>query len=190
MPIQAEITQLLGKMSRGDKGAKDKLFELVYSELRRRASAYLRRERRGHTLQTTDLVHEAYFKLVDQKKVQWQDRAHFFHIAAKVMRRILVDHARKHRALKRGGGQIKISIEDDSTIVAEERPDELIAVDAALEKLAVMDERQSEIVELRFFGGHTIEQTAEILAISVATVKREWRPAKAWLAREIKQQLA
>jgi len=186
---QAEITQLLADLSYGDKQAKDKLFELVYNELSQRASAYLHHERPGHTLQTTDLVHEAYFKLVDQKQAEWQNRAQFFGVAAQAMRRILVDYARGHRAAKRGGGQTKISLHE-TAIISEEHPEEMVALDEALTRLAAIDERQSRIVELRFFGGRTIEETAKILALSVATIKREWNIAKAWLHREMQQLLA
>ncbi len=189
MFTQAEITQLLLQLNTGDKTAKDKLFEYVYHELHRQASAQLRQERQGHTLQTTDLVHEAYLKLVDQKAVQWQNRAHFFSIAAQAMRRILVDYARKHQAAKRGGGLPKISL-DHAAAVSEEYPEEIAALDEALTRLTAFDERQSLIVELRFFGGLTIEETADYLGLSVATAKREWSTAKAWLSREIKQTLA
>jgi RNA polymerase sigma factor (TIGR02999 family) len=186
---RAEITQLLTALSDGDKNTRDKLFELVYDELRQQASAYLRHERRDHTLQTTDLVHEAYFKLVDQKQVEWQNRAHFFGVAAQAMRRILVDYARGHQAAKRGGGQAKISLHE-TAILPNEHPEEMVALDEALTRLAAIDERQSRIVELRFFGGRTIEETAQILALSVATVKREWNMARAWLYREMQQLLA
>ncbi len=186
---QAEITRLLTALGDGDKNVRDKLFELVYDELRHLASTYLRRERSGHTLQTTDLVHEAYFKLVDQKNVEWQNRAHFFGVAAQAMRRILVDYARGHQAAKRGGGQTKISLHE-TAIIPDEHPEEIVALDEALTRLATLDERQSRIVELRFFGGHTIEETAQILTLSAATVKRDWSMARAWLYREMQQQLA
>lgn len=186
---QAEITQLLTALGDGDKNVRDRLFELVYDELRRLASAYLRQERSGHTLQTTDLVHEAYFKLVDQKEVEWQNRAHFFGVAAQAMRRILVDYARAHQAAKRGGGQTKISLHE-TAIIPDEHPEEIVALDEALTRLATLDERQSRIVELRFFGGRTIEETAQILALSAATVKRDWSMARAWLYREMQQLLA
>lgn len=186
---QAEITQLLVDLSHGDKAAKDKLFEVVYDDLRQRASAYLRHERRGHTLQTTDLVHEAYFKLVDQKQVKWLNRAQFFGVAAQAMRRILVDYARGRQAAKRGGGQPKISLRE-TAVILEEHPEEIVALDEALVRLAAIDERQSQIVELRFFGGRTIDETAKILTLSAATVKRDWNMAKAWLHREMQQLLA
>jgi RNA polymerase sigma factor (TIGR02999 family) len=189
MPSQKDITQLLADLSNGDKAAQDELYERVYGELCQFASARLQQERGGHTFQTGDLVHEAFFKLVGQKNVQWQNRSHFFRIAAQAMRRILVDHARQHQAAKRGGGQPKISLAD-ATDMAEQRPEEVIAVHEALDKLAAFDERQSDVVALRFFGGHTIEETAEILAISAATVKREWTMAKAWLYREMMHHFA
>jgi RNA polymerase sigma factor (TIGR02999 family) len=186
---QAEITRLLMKLNTGDKAAKDRLFECVYHELRQQASAQLRHERCGHTLQTTDLVHEAYLKLVDQKQAQWQNRAHFFSIAALAMRRILVDYARGHQAAKRGGGQPKISL-DEAANLPEGRSEEMVALDEALTRLTAIDKRQGRIVELRFFGGLTIEETAQLLALSAATVKREWNMAKAWLYREMRQALA
>jgi RNA polymerase sigma factor (TIGR02999 family) len=189
MPLQKDITELLADLSNGDKAAQDELYERVYDELCRFASARLHQERGDHTFQTADLVHEAFFKLVGQKNVHWQNRSHFFRIAAQAMRRILVDHARQHQAAKRGGGQPKISLEE-ATDMAEQRPEEVIAVHEALNKLAAFDERQSDVVELRFFGGHTIEETAEILAISTATVKREWNMAKAWLYREMRHHFA
>jgi RNA polymerase sigma factor (TIGR02999 family) len=186
---QTQVTQLLAELRSGDNNAADKLFELVYEELRHQASAYLRHERRDHTLQTTDLVHEAYFKLVDQKHVEWQNRAHFFGVAAQAMRRILVDYARGHQAAKRGGGLTKISLHE-TAILPDECPDEMIALDDALTRLSAIDERQSRIVELRFFGGRTIAETAQILSLSDATIKREWNMAKAWLYREMQQLLA
>jgi RNA polymerase sigma factor (TIGR02999 family) len=189
MPTPSEITQLLVDLSKGDKTAKDKLIDLVYDELRRQASAFLRRERRGHTLQTTDLVHETYFKLINQKEVQWQNRAHFFAIAAEAMRRFLVDYARKRSAAKRGGGQAKVAL-DDATLMAAERPEELVALDEALTTLGELDQRQHQIVEQRFFAGCKLEEIAENLGISVATVKRDWNSAKAWLHREMVRRLA
>lgn len=178
------VTQLLVGWSKGDKEALDKLLPLVYHELHRQAAAYLRRERAGHTLQTTALIHEAYVRLVDQKNVQWQNRAHFFGIAAQLMRRILVDHARSKKRIKRGGSDIRVSL-NEATIKTEARDLDIVALDEALERLARMDEQQSRIVELRFFSGLTVEETAEVLGISPATVKRDWSMAKAWLHREI-----
>jgi RNA polymerase sigma factor (TIGR02999 family) len=178
------VTQLLIGWSEGDKEALDKLVPLVYDELRRQAARYLRRERVGHTLQTTALIHEAYLKLVDQKNVHWQNRAHFFGIAAQLMRRILVDHARTKKRAKRGGSDIRVSLAD-ATAIAKAQDLDVVALDEALERLARIDEQQSKIVELRFFSGLTVEETAEVLAISPATVKRDWSMAKAWLHREI-----
>jgi len=159
---------------------------VVYGELRRLAQHYLRRERPDHTLQATALVHEAYLRLVDQRAVTWQNRAHFFGVAAQLMRRILVDHARRHHAAKRGGTALKVSL-NDVVLAAEERAEDLVALDDALNRLAAMDPRQGRVVELRLFGGLTVEETAEVLRISPATLKREWTTAKAWLSREIRQ---
>jgi RNA polymerase sigma factor (TIGR02999 family) len=178
------VTQLLIGWSKGDKEALDKLVPLVYDELRRQAARYLRHERVGHTLQTTALIHEAYLRLVDQKNVQWQNRAHFFGIAAQMMRRILVDHARTKKRAKRGGSDIRVSL-SDANLKAQGQDLDIVALDEALERLAAIDEQQSRIVELKFFSGLTVEETAEILSISPATVKRDWSMAKAWLHREI-----
>src|SRR5262245_28935785 len=180
------ITDLLVAGSGGDKVALDQLIPIVYDELRRQASRYLRQERPGHTLRTTALIHEAYLRLVDQKNVQWQNRAQFFGIAAQLMRRILVDHARaKHRA-KRGGSDIRVSLTDATSVTKE--PDlDLVQLDEALNKLAEIDPQQSKIVELRFFSGLNVQETAAALNISPATVKRDWSVAKAWLHREINQ---
>jgi len=181
---QPELTQLLIDWSNGDKSALDKLTPLIYDELRRLAHHYMSRERDGHTLQTTALVNEAYLRLVNRKDVHWQNRAHFFAIAAQLMRSILVDHARSHSYAKRGGGVKKVSL-DDAVVVSEERAGEVVALDDCLKRLAEMDPQQSRIVELRFFGGLTIEETAEVLKLSPATIKREWSTAKAWLYREL-----
>jgi RNA polymerase sigma factor (TIGR02999 family) len=181
---QPDVTQLLVNWSNGDRQALERLTPLVYSELRRLASRYLRRERPGHTLQSTALVHEAYLRLIDQRNVHWQNRAHFFGIAAQLIRRILVDHARSHHAQKRGADACKLSL-DEAIATAEKRDLNLVALDDALEDLAQIDEQQSRIVELRFFTGLSIEETAEVLGISPATVKRDWAAAKAWLYREI-----
>lgn len=178
------ITALLVGYGRGDKEALDKLMPVVYDELRRQAARYLRREQAGHTLQTTALIHEAYVRLVDQRNVQWQNRAHFFGIAAQMMRRILVDHARTKRRAKRGGSDVKVSLAD-ATIPVKERDLDVVALDEALTRLAEIDEQQSRVVELRFFSGLTVEETAEVMGISPATVKRDWSMAKAWLHREI-----
>ena len=178
------VTQLLIGWSNGDRQALDALLPVVYEELRKQAARYLRRERPGHTLQTTALIHEAYMKLVDQKNVHWQNRAHFFGIAAQLMRRILVDHARTKKRAKRGGSNIRVSF-NDANVPAPSQNFDIVAVDEALARLSEIDEQQSRIVELRFFSGLTVEETAEVLAISPATVKRDWSMAKAWLHREI-----
>jgi RNA polymerase sigma factor (TIGR02999 family) len=181
-PSSQELTQLLVAWSDGDQAALEKLLPLVNAELRRLASRYMRRETPGHTLQTSALVNEAYLRLIDQRHVRWQNRAHFFGIAAQLMRRILIDHARKAHYAKRGGGAVQVSL-DEAAAVAEARAAELLAVDEALEKLTAMDARKGRLVELRFFGGLTEEETAEVMGISVPTVQREWRAAKAWLHR-------
>ena len=178
------ITDLLVSYGRGDKESLDKLMPVVYDELRRQAARYLRREQPGHTLQTTALIHEAYVRLVDQRNVQWQNRAHFFGIAAQMMRRILVDHARTKKRAKRGGSDIKVSL-DDATVAVKGQDLDVVAVDEALTRLAKIDEQQSRVVELRFFSGLTVEETAEVMGISPATVKRDWSLAKAWLHREL-----
>ncbi len=183
-PSPDEITELLLNWSSGDEAAFDALMSLVHGELRQMAHRYMRHERPGHTLQTTALVNEAYLRLVDQKRVQWQDRAHFFAVAAQAMRRILIDHARKHRYAKRGGGARAISLEN-AAVMSNERAADLVALDEALNSLASIDSQQSRVVELRFFGGLTIEETAEVLKLSVDKVKSEWATAKAWLFREM-----
>jgi len=157
---------------------------LVYDELRRLASSYLRQERSDHTLQPTALVHEAYLRLVDQKNVHWKDKGHFFAITAQLMRRILVDHARSHLAEKRGSGAAKVPLED-AVVMSKERPDELLTLDESLTRLGRMDPQQARIVELRIFAGLSVEDTAALLGISPATVKRDWSMAKAWLSLEI-----
>ncbi len=184
MPSPQEITQLLVAWSNGDEQALTSLMPMVYEELRRLASRHLGRERAGHTLQTTALVHEAYLRLIDQKEVQWQNRAHFFAIAAQMMRRILVDYARARRFDKRGGGARQVSL-DEALMVSDERAADVVALDEALRSLAEFDERKSKMVELRFFGGLSIEETAEVLGVSPGTVMRDWTLAKAWLQREI-----
>src|SRR4030095_16403556 len=175
-----EITQLLLSWSKGDQAALDQLIPLVYPELRKLARRYMRRERPEHTLQTSALINEAYLRLVDQQAVEWQDRAHFFAVAAQVMRHILIDHARSHRFAKRGGGAQHLQLED-AAAVGYERAVELVALDDALTRLAELDERKSKIVELRFFGGLSVEETAEVIKVAPVTVMREWRIAKAWL---------
>ncbi len=184
MPQAHDVTQVLRELSDGDQHAPARLMPLVYDELRKLSQGYLQDERRDHTLQATALVHEAYIRLVDWENVTWQNRAHFFAVAAQVMRRILVDHARERSAQKRGGGMPKLSL-DEAVSFAQEREVDLVALDDALKSLAQLDETQSKIVELRFFGGLTIEETAEALGISPATVKREWTLAKAWLHKTI-----
>ena len=180
-----EITRMLQEWSGGNRDALDALLPLVYEELHRQASRYLRRERRDHTLQTTALIHEAYLKLVDQREVNWQNRAHFFGIAAQMMRRILVDYAKARHREKRGGIGENLPLEEAALVVSEERSINLVALDEALERLAKFDERQARIVELRYFSGLSIEETAEVLRISPATVKSDWNVAKAWLRQEI-----
>lgn len=179
------VTQMLVDWSNGDQSALDKLMPVVYDELRRLASNYLRRERAGHTLQPTALVNEAYLRLVDQRKARWQNRAQFFGVAAQLMRRILVDHARVRQAQKRGGSdqqQLSLSYADR---IAKKPDVDLLALHEALNELTLIDEQQARIVELRFFGGLTIEETAEVLGISHATVERDWTLARAWLRREL-----
>lgn len=179
------ITQLLIDWGKGDQAALEKLMPLVYSELRRLASNYLRRERAEHTLQPTALVNEAYLKLVHQKNAKWQNRAHFFGISAQLMRRILVDHARQHRAVKRGGSaQQRISITSVEKLAKQPEVD-LLALNEALDELAKMDPQQSRIVEMKFFGGLSIEEIAEVLSIGHATVERDWKMARAWLRRQL-----
>lgn len=184
-----EVTQLLIDWSDGNHEALDELMPVVYGELRRLARSYMRRERPEHTLQTTALVNEAYLKLIDQKRVRWQNRAHFFGIAAQIMRRILVDHARKVRADKRGGGEAKVPYEEGIGM-AETPSVDLVALEDALGRLEKLDERQARIVELKYFMGMKIEEIAEVVGISPATVKREWSTAKMWLQREIRRSLA
>ena len=183
-PSQQEVTQLLGDWSGGDAGALDKLIPLVQPELHRLAHHYMSRERAGHTLQTTALLDEAYLLLVDHTKRNWQNRTHFVAAAARLMRRIMVDHARERRSLKRGGGALKVTL-DEAAAVTETRSEELLALDDALERLAAQDSRKSQIVELRYFGGLTVEETAEFLKLSQRTVEREWNMAKAWLYRAL-----
>ena len=179
-----EVTELLTAWSGGDKAALDKLMPLIHQELRRIAHRYMSRERPGHTMQTTALVNEAYLKLVNREGVHWQNRAHFFAIASQLMRYILVDHARSHAYAKRGGGTQTISL-DEAMVVSQERAAEVVALDDVLKQLAEIDPQQSRIVELRFFGGLTIEETAVVLSLSPATIKREWTSAKAWLYHEL-----
>jgi RNA polymerase sigma-70 factor (ECF subfamily) len=181
VPSPNEVTRLLVDWGNGDQAALDELIPLVYDELRRLAGRYMRRESQGHTLQTSALVNEAYLRLVDQKSVQWQNRAHFFGVAAQLMRRILVDHARGRLRAKRGGGAQMVSFAEQA--VRSEEVEEVIALDEALNNLAEMDPRKSQIVEMKFFGGLTNEEVAEVLKVTSRTVEREWRNAKAWLHR-------
>jgi RNA polymerase sigma factor (TIGR02999 family) len=179
-----DVTQLLAEWSNGDPQALQKLTPLIYGDLQRLARNYLRSERPGHTLQCTALVHEAYMRLVDQRNTRWQNRAHFFGVSAQLIRRILVDYARAHNAEKRGGLAPRVALEN-AVIAAEEREVDAIALDDALTALASIDPQQARVVELRYFAGLTIEETAEVMRISPATVKRDWVVAKAWLRREI-----
>lgn len=182
---RSDVTRLLGELRRGKQEALEQLMPLLYSELRRLASYYLRRERGNHTLQATALVHEAYLRLVDQKDAQWENREQFMSVASQLMRRILVDYSRGHHAAKRGGEVGKVYLEE-STIVVKGRAAEVVALDDALTRLAEVDPEQARLVELRFFGGLNIEETARVLGTSPATVKRNWSVAKAWLAREMR----
>jgi RNA polymerase sigma factor (TIGR02999 family) len=180
-----QVTRWLLEWSGGDQAALDHLMPVVYDELHRVAAAYLRREPAGHTLQPTALVHEAYLRLVDESRVDWHSRAHFFGAAARLMRQILVDHARRRHAAKRGGGALKVTVSEASASYAP--PDiDMLALDHALTELAALDPQQGRVVELRFFGGLSIEETAEVLAISPTTVKRDWTTAKAFLRRRLK----
>jgi RNA polymerase sigma-70 factor (ECF subfamily) len=184
-----EITQLLAEWSEGNQAALDKLYPLVYNELRRLAHGYLRRERKGHTLQTTALINEAYLRLVDQKHVHWANRSHFFGISAQIMRRILIDHARRYDYSKRGGRAQRISL-NEGAIVAKQRARELLMLDEALNSLAKIDPRRSQVVELRYFGGLNNEEIAEVLKISENTVTRDWNMARAWLYQELSGSMA
>lgn len=183
------ITELLASYGRGDKESLDQLMPIVYEELRRQAARYLRREQAGHTLQTTALIHEAYVRLVDQRNMQWQNRAHFFGIAAQMMRRILVDHARSKKRAKRGGSEVRVSL-DEATVAVKGQDLDVVALDEALQRLAEIDEQQSKVVELRFFSGLSVEETAEVMGISKSTVKRDWSMAKAWLHRELSSDIS
>ena len=190
MQSQENVSQLLIEWSKGDQKALDKLMPMVYSELRRLASNYLRRERQGHTLQPTALVNEAYLKLIDQKNAKWQNRAQFYGVAAQLMRRILVDYARQHQAAKRGGSdQQRLSITSAGQLggkrLATEPQIDLLALHEALEELATIDSQQARIVELKFFGGLSIEETAEVVGVGHATVERDWKMARAWLRRKL-----
>ena len=184
IPPAGAVTELLRAWSGGDDGALEQLMPLVEAELRRLAKAYMGRERRGHTLQTTALVNEAFLRLTDARSVRWQDRAHFVGISARLMRRVLVDHARRRSFDKRGGGAQKVTLHDD-LVTAPDPAVDVVALDRALERLEKADARKSRIVELRFFGGLSVDETAEVLHVSPDTVKRDWRLAKLWLLREL-----
>jgi len=183
-PSPPNVTELLRNWGDGDQQAQEKLFQVVYNELHRQAARYLRNEQPGITLQTTDLIHEAYLRLISQQHVEWQSRLHFFAIAAKIMRRILVDHVRGRQAAKRGGSDIRLPLED-AMVVHPGQDLDLVALDEALTRLAAIDPQQSQIVELRFFSGLSVEETAKVLDVSERTVKRDWNVAKAWLRREL-----
>jgi RNA polymerase sigma factor (TIGR02999 family) len=185
MSSPGQVTELLRAWNRGDQQALEQLIPLVEAELRRAARAYMVRERREHTLQPTALVNEAFLRLTKAQRIHWQDRAHFLGIAARLMRRVLVDHARVRAAGKRGGGAQKVSLED-ALVLAPEPAVDVLALDRALESLAAVDARKAQVVELRFFGGLSVEETAEVLHVSTDTVKRDWRMAKAWLLHELK----
>jgi RNA polymerase sigma-70 factor, ECF subfamily len=182
-----DVTTLLVAMGRGDASAIERLMPLVHAELRRIARRQMRRERQGHTLQTTALVNEAYMRLIDVTRVDWQDRAHFFAMSARLMRRILVDHARSRNFEKRGGGIERLPL-DAAGAISFERPGDLVALDDALTALAAIDVRKSQVVEMRFFCGFTVEETAEALSVSAETITRDWRLAKSWLLRELRNE--
>ncbi len=182
-PARGDVSMLLRAWSDGDQNALERMTPIVYQELHRLAHRYMGRERPGHSLQTTALVNEAYMRLVDYTRMQWQDRAHFFAVSAQLMRRILVEHARRHN-LKRGGGVQHISL-DEAAVVSGKRPADLVALDDAMNALARFDPRKVKVVEMRFFGGLSLEETAEVLKISPVTVRRDWSTAKAWLYREL-----
>jgi RNA polymerase sigma factor (TIGR02999 family) len=177
---QNQVTQLLADWRGGDSAALDKLIPLVQPELHRLASHYMRRERQGHTLQTTALINEAYLRLVDKTHPQWADSTHFFAVAGQLMRRVMVDHARQRQAAKRGAGRVQVTL-DETALVSDARADELLALDEALDRLAKLDPRMCQIVEMRYFGGLTIAETADVLKVHPNTVKAEWNAAKAWL---------
>jgi len=185
-PDPTHVTALLKRLSDGDQSALAEVMPLIYNELHHLASSYLRRERPDHTLQTTALVHEAYLRLVDQKDVHWKSRDHFFAVAAQAMRRILVDYARRHRAVKRGGSLPKVALEE-TVAFSEEQFENLLMLDPLLTRLASIDPQEVRIIELRFFGGLSVEETAAVMNISPTTVKREWNVAKKWLAREMQK---
>jgi RNA polymerase sigma factor (TIGR02999 family) len=185
-PVPGAVTELLRAWGNGDDAALEQLTPLVEAELRRLARGYMRRERRGHTLQTTALVNEAFLRLTDARRVRWEDRAHFLGISARLMRRVLVDHARSRGYRKRGGGAERVTL-DEGLLISPEPAVDMLALDRALEALAAVDVRKSRVIELRFFGGLSVEETAEVLHVSADTVKRDWRLAKLWLLRELEE---
>ncbi|HEX4950639.1 MAG TPA: sigma-70 family RNA polymerase sigma factor [Blastocatellia bacterium] len=189
MAKSEEITELLIQWNNGDEMALEKLIPLVERELRRMARRYMRREDPNHTLQTTALINEAYLKLIKQRDVQWQNRAHFYAIAAQLMRRVLLDHARTQKRQKRGGDVVQVDL-SETAVLTDEKLDELIALDQALEKLAQFDPLKSQIVEMRYFGGLSVEETAEVTKLAAVTVMRHWNLAKAWLRRELRSTLS
>lgn len=183
---QHDVTQILRDWNEGDADAPERLMPLVYDEMRRLARTFLSRERNSHTLQPTALVNEAYLRLVDQTRVNWQNRAHFYGIASRMMRRVLIDHARAHATEKRGGGTIRLSI-DDVQVSLEERATSFVALDEAMKRLEQMDERKCKVVEMRFFGGLSDEEIAEVLGVTTRTVLRDWKTARLWLYRELSE---
>ena len=183
-PPPTNVTEMLLDWSRGDQAALDRLIPVVYEDLRRHAARSLRRERPGHSLQTTALIHETYLRLVDQHQVEWQNRAHFFGIAARVMRQILVDHARREKAEKRGGAERPLPL-DEALVASGEPGVDFVALDEALTRLATLSERQARVVELRYFGGLSVEEAAEVLGVSPATIKNDWAVARAWLRGQL-----
>jgi RNA polymerase sigma-70 factor (ECF subfamily) len=184
-PAQVDVTAMLSQLTQGNQEAAERLIPLVYDELKKLARAYMRRERGDHTLQTTALVHEAYLKLVRQRAANWQSRSHFFGIAAQLMRRILIDYARGHLREKRGGAKVVLPL-NEALVFSPQHSEELVKLDEALDRLSKLDARQSHIVELRFFGGLSVEETSEFLGVSPRTVKRDWAVAKAWLHGELR----
>jgi RNA polymerase sigma-70 factor (ECF subfamily) len=184
--LREDVTVVLEQMRKGDRGAADKLLPLVYDEFRALARHYLAQERANHTLQPTALVHEAYMKLVDQTRVDWQGRSHFFAVAAQAMRRILVDHARSRQRDKRGGGRARVVL-DEAVALSPQKDEDVLALDECLERLAALDARQAKVVELRFFGGLSVEEVAEALGVSKRTVEGDWTFARAWLSRELRK---
>jgi len=189
VPSSQEVTELLISWRQGKQESLDKLTPIIYEELRRCAHRYMQREQKGHSLQTTALINETYLRLLDCSKVSWKNRAHFFAVTARMMRNILVDYARSRRREKRGGGRVKVSL-DQNRIALMERDPDLIALDEALKSMSAEDDRKSRVVEMRFFGGLSVEETAEVLGVSTQTVMRDWRLAKAWLVREMKEPAA